>query len=57
MTSEVLNLVIDYTGLNKDQAHKLIAEVRREIIENPEEAEDILMEELGLEIDYIIDII
>ena len=57
MTSEVLNLVMANTGLNENDAFNLIKEVRNEIINNPEEAEDIMLEELGLELDYLIDII
>lgn len=45
-------------GLTKQEAEERVDEVREMLSESdPWEAEDILMDELGLEMDYIFDIL
>lgn len=56
----VVNILIRRDGNTKEEALARIDEVRKRI-ENcnydPEESEDIVMEELGLEMDYLEDIL
>ena len=43
--------------LTRQEAEESIAEVRELMIENPDDAAEILMDELGLEMDYLFDIL
>lgn len=57
-SNEVVRILMERDGLTKEEAKERIEEVREMISEaDPWEAEDILADELGLEMDYIFDII
>lgn len=56
--NEVVRVLMERDGLSKKEAEEKLEEVREMISEaDPWEAEDILADELGLELDYIFDII
>lgn len=54
---KLIKILMERDGMDYEDARLLILETRDEIIENPDEAEDIILEYLGLEIDYIFDIL
>ena len=43
--------------MTESEAMELLNEVREMILDNSDSAEDIVLSELGLEMDYILDII
>jgi hypothetical protein len=56
--NEVIRILMERDGLTREEAQETLDEVREMISEaDPWEAEDILADELGLEMDYIFDII
>ncbi len=56
--NDVVSVLMERDGLSKKEAEEKLEEVREMISEaDPWEAEDILADELGLELDYIFDII
>ena len=58
MLAELNEMRCDDTMINRGQeAEESIAEVRELMIENPDDAAEILMDELGLEMDYLFDIL
>jgi hypothetical protein len=57
-TNEVIRILMERDGLSRDEAEETLEEVREMISEaDPWEVEDILADELGLEMDYIFDIL
>lgn len=57
-TNEVIRVLMKRDGLTRDEAQERLDEVREMISDaDPWEAEDILADELGLEMDYIFDIL
>lgn len=55
--NNVVRILMKRDGLTKEEAQERLDEVREIIAEaDPWEAEDILADELGLEMDYIFDI-
>lgn len=54
---EVVKILMERDGLSYEEACNLFSDVQDMILDNPDEAEDILLEELGLEMDYIMDFI
>lgn len=56
--SEVIRILMERDGMTREEAQETLDEVREMISEaDPWEAEDILADELGLELDYIFDIL
>ena len=56
--NEVVRILMERDGLSKKEAEEKLDEVREMIADaDPWEAEDIIADELGLEMDYIFDII
>ena len=58
MKSEVVDILMKRDGLSRREAQEQFNEVREMIQEcnfDPVETEDILIEELGLEMDYIFE--
>ena len=56
--NNIVRILMERDGLSKEEATERVEEVREMISEaDPWEAEDILADELGLEMDYIFDII
>ena len=58
MKSEVVEILMKRDGLSRTEAQEQFNEVREMIQEcnfDPVETEDILIEELGLEMDYIFE--
>lgn len=55
--NQVIQILMERDGLTEKEANELLSDVRDMICEDPDEAEDIVMEELGLEMDYIFDIL
>lgn len=54
----IVDILMKRDGLSRAEAQERLEEVREMIAEaDPWEAEDILADELGLEMDYIFDII
>ena len=44
-------------NMTEQEAVCLVNDVRERMLENPNEAEDIMLSDLGLEMDYIFDIL
>lgn len=56
--NKVVEILIKRDGMTKTEAEKLIDETREELLAaDPFEAEDIIADYLGLEADYIMDIL
>lgn len=58
--SEVVRVLMQRDGITKSEAEKMVSDVREMIYNcngDYDEAEEIMMSELGLEMDYITDII
>lgn len=60
--NKVVEILIERDKMTKENAEKRIAETREEIYEamdagDIDYVEDILMDELGLEMDYIFDVL
>lgn len=50
---EIIQILIDRDGIDREEARMLINETIDEIIQNPAQAEEIIMDYLGLEPDYL----
>ena len=50
---EVIQILVDRDGIDREEARMLINETMDEIIQNPMEAGEIIMDYLGLEPDYL----
>ena len=60
MSKRIINLLVERDGIDEDEARELVDEVREMMADcdyNPTECELIVAEELGLELDYIFDLI
>jgi polyhydroxyalkanoate synthesis regulator phasin len=60
--SKLVRTLMERDGVTKDEAKRMVDEVREEILEavydgDYNEAEEIMLSELGLEMDYIYDIL
>lgn len=55
--NRVVRILIERDDMTENEANELLNEVRDMIFENSDSAEDIVYEELGLEMDYIFDIL
>lgn len=56
--NEVVRILMKRDDLTREEAEERVAEVREMISEaGPYEVEDIIADELGLEMDYIFDIL
>ena len=58
--NEVVKILMERDGLTKEEANAQVMLVREEFEEcgyDPYECEEIMMDELGLEMDYLFDII
>lgn len=51
--NKVIEILINRDGLTESEAKKLIDETREMIITEPEDADQIISEQLGLEPDYL----
>jgi uncharacterized protein (DUF433 family) len=52
---KIVDILMKRDGLTKQEAIELMEETKQEMMNNMDEAEDIFMEYLGLEMDYIFD--
>lgn len=58
MSNRVIDILMRRDGMSREDAEELVDETREEILSSdPFEAEDILADNLGLELDYLMDII
>lgn len=62
MTKRIVQILMKRDGLSKDEAIALLKDVREDVYECIDKgdyagAEDIMLDELGLEMDYIFDLI
>ena len=55
--NKVIEILINRDGLTEIEAKELIYETREMIITEPEDADQIISEQLGLEPDYLFDIL
>ena len=56
--NRVINILMELDGLSREEAKERLEEVYEMISEaDPWEAEDILADELGIELDYLFDIL
>lgn len=53
----VVKILMERDGMTKEDALALISETREEILINQSEAEEIMMDNLGLEMDFIFDVL
>jgi len=56
---EVITILMERDGISEDEARALVKETRDEImmLDDPMDADTVLMEYLGLEPDYLFDIL
>ena len=54
--NRIVKILIERDDMTVDEAEKRVSEVTNMIYDDPESAEDIMMDELGLEMDYIFDL-
>jgi hypothetical protein len=56
---KIIKILMQRDGISEEEARALIKETRDEImmLDNPLEADNVLMEYLGLEPDYLFDIL
>lgn len=54
---KVIEILMERDGMTAEEAKELILETRDEMLEDPTNADDIMMDNLGLEPDYIFDIL
>ena len=60
MSKRIIKILMERDGIDEDEARELVDEVREMMADceyNPTECENIMYEELGLEPDYIFDLI
>ena len=57
MIQRVINILIERDNMTSSEAKDLIDETREMIIREPEDAEQIMAEQLGLEPDYLFDVL
>lgn len=55
--NKVIEILINRDGLTESEAKELIYETKEMIITEPEDADQIISEQLGLEPDYLFDIL
>ena len=57
--NKIIKILMDRDGMAEDEARNLFNETQELLLdaEDPDEVEDILMDELGLEPDYLFDIL
>ena len=55
--NRVIEILMRRDNMSYEDAKELVDETREEMITNPDEAEDILQDCLGLEPDYIMDVL
>jgi len=57
--NKVVEILMNRDGMPQDHAERLVQETRDEImmLDNPLEADDVLMDYLGLEPDYLEDVL
>lgn len=56
---KIIKILMERDGISEEEARALVKETRDEIamLDNPFEAENVIMEYLGLEPDYMFDIL
>ena len=60
MSKRIIKILMERDGIDEDEARELVEDVQKMFAEcdySTAECENILQEELGLELDYIIDLI
>lgn len=57
MIDRVIRILEERDGMSIEDAKNLIDETREMILQEPEDAEQIMAEQLGLEPDYLFDIL
>ena len=60
MSKRIVKILMERDGIDEDEARELVDEVREMMADceyDPTECENIMYEELGLEPDYIFDLI
>lgn len=57
MIQRVINILMKRDNMTSSEAKDLIDETREMIIREPEDAEQIMAEQLGLEPDYLFDVL
>lgn len=57
MIQKVINILMERDNMTSSEAKDLIDETREMIIREPEDVEQIMAEQLGLEPDYLFDVL
>lgn len=55
--NRVVEILMKRDDMKEEEANALVNDVRDMILDEPDCAEDIVMEDLGLEMDYILDVL
>ena len=57
MIGRVIRILDERDGMTREDAKDLVYETREMIIRNPDEADEIIEDQLGLEPDYLFDVL
>ena len=57
MLNKILKILQERDGMSIKEAKDLIDETREMILQEPEDVEQIMAEQLGLELDYLFDVL
>ena len=55
--NKIVKILVERDGIDEEYARQLANETRDEIMMNPAEADEIIMDYLGLEPDYLMDLV
>lgn len=55
--NKVVQILMERDGMTRSEAESLVSDCREEILLYPDEAEETIMGMLGLEMDYLFDLI
>ena len=55
--NKIVKILVERDGIDEEYARQLVNETRDEIMMNTTEADEIIMDYLGLEPDYLMDLV
>ena len=55
--NKVVQILMERDGMTRSEAESRVSDCREEILFYPDEADEIMMDMLGLEMDYLFDLI
>ena len=57
MSKVLVNILMNRDGLSKEEATEIIDTIKERVFEYGEDPEELLLDELGLEPDYVLDLV